>query len=209
MILKNIRSLVSALALSLFLSGADAAVEPLIEAAASGDNVQVQQLLRAGADVNEAQGDGMTALHWAAETGNDELADMLIYAGSHLDAGTRIGQYTPLHIASRQGNAYIVKALIEAGANVEAATTNSGAMPIHLAAASGNADAVAALIDGGADTEARESRWGQTPLIFAAAANRIDTLKVLLDAGADHSVTANFRDAARLEQADRAAERRI
>ncbi len=209
MMLKNIRFLVSALALSLLLSGVDAAIEPLVDAAARGENPQVQQLLRDGADVNEAQGDGMTALHWAAETGNDELADMLIYAGSHLDAGTRIGQYTPLHIASRKGNAYIVKALIEAGANVEVATTNSGATPIHLAAASGNADAVAALIDGGADTEARESRWGQTPLIFAAAANRLDTLKVLLDAGADHSVTANFRDTAQLEQADRAAERRI
>lgn len=200
---------VPVLALALVLSGAQAAIKPLVDAAARGDNALVQQLLRDGADVNEAQGDGMTALHWAAETGNTELADMLIYAGSHLDAGTRIGQYTPLHIASRQGHAGIVRSLIGAGANIEAATTNSGATPIHLAAASGNSAAVAALIEGGADIEARESRWGQTPLIFAASANRIDTLKVLLESGADHSVTANFRDAAQMEQADRAAERRI
>lgn len=197
------------LCLALVLAGANAAVKPLVDAASRGDTERVRQLLREGADVNEAQGDGMTALHWAAETGNAELADMLIYAGSHLDAGTRIGQYTPLHIASRQGQADIVRALIAAGANVEAATTNSGATPVHLAAASGNAGAVAALVEGGASVEARDAKWGQTPLIFAAAANRVDTLRVLLDAGADPSVAANFRDTAVMEQADRAAERRI
>ena len=53
MMLKNIRFLVSALALSLLLSGVDAAIEPLVDAAARGENRQVQQLLRDGADVNE------------------------------------------------------------------------------------------------------------------------------------------------------------
>ena len=197
------------LGLALIIAGAHAAVKPLVDAASRGDTEQVRQLLRDGADVNEAQGDGMTALHWAAETGNNELADMLIYAGSHLDAGTRIGQYTPLHIASRQGHADIVRALVSAGANVEAATTNSGATPMHLAAASGSAAAVSALIEGGADIEVRESRWGQTPLIFAASANRLETLRVLLDAGADPSISASYRDTAVMEQADRAAERRI
>ena len=81
--------------LILLLAGAHAAVKPLVDAASRGDTHEVRKLLRDGADVNEAQGDGMTALHWAAETGNAELADMLIYAGSHVDAGTRIGQYTP------------------------------------------------------------------------------------------------------------------
>ncbi len=207
--LKKTITALPAIALALILPGANAAIKPLVDAAARGDTDHVQQLLRDGADVNEAQGDGMTALHWAAETGNNDLAGMLIYAGSHLDAGTRIGQYTPLHIAGRQGHAEIVQSLINAGANIEAPTTNSGAQPIHLAAASGNADAVAALIDGGANIEARETRWGQTPLIFAASANRIATLRVLLAAGADYSVTSSFRDTAKMEQADRAAERRI
>lgn len=195
--------------LILLLAGAHAAVKPLVDGASRGDTHEVRKLLRDGADVNEAQGDGMTALHWAAETGNAELADMLIYAGSHVDAGTRIGQYTPLHIASRRGHTDIVQALIAAGANVEAATTNSAATPIHLAAASGKDSAVAALVKGGANVEAREKQWGQTPLIFAASSNRVDALRILLDAGADPSVTADFRDTAIMEQADRAAEQRI
>lgn len=195
--------------LALLLAVAQAADTPLVDAAARGDADRVRQLLRDGADVNEARGDGMTALHWSAETGNARLADMLIYAGSHLDAGTRIGQYTPLHIAGRQGHADIVRSLIAAGADVEAATSNSGATPLHLAAASGSADAVATLIEGGANVEARENQWGQTALIFAASANRVDAMRVLLDAGADPSVTSRFRDTAVMEQADQAAEQRI
>jgi ankyrin repeat protein len=186
-----------------------AASGPLVDAASRGDADTVRALLRDGADVSEAQGDGMTALHWAADTGNADIADMLIFAGSNLEAGTRIGNYTPLHIASRRGHADVVSALIAAGADVAAVTTNSGATALHLAAASGDVATVTVLITGGADVEAVESRWGQTPLVFAAAANRAAVIEVLLDAGADITATSSYFDTAIMEQADRAAERRI
>lgn len=186
-----------------------AAAGALADAAAQGNVDAVRALLRDGADVNEAQGDGMTALHWTAEQGDAALAAMLIQAGSSLEAGTRIGNYTPLHIASRNGHADIVHALIQAGADVNAKTSNSGATPLHLAAASGDRDTVTRLLTAGADREAREFQWGQTPLIFAAAANRVDAIEVLLDAGADIGVTSLAVDTAVMEEADKAAERRI
>jgi ankyrin repeat protein len=197
------------LSLAFVLTGAHAAVKPVVDAASRGDTDLLRQLLRDGGDVNEAHGDGMTALHWAAENGDLVLAEMLIYAGINVDAGTRIGHYTPLHVASRSGHADIVRALLDAGANVDARTTNSGVMPIHLAAASGNAVAVGALLDGGADVNAREGAWGQTPLIFAASANRVEVMKVLLDAGADPALTSGSVDTAVMEKADKAAEKRI
>ena len=43
------------------------------DAAMRGDVAAVATLLQQGADVNAAQGDGMTALHWAAERGDREL----------------------------------------------------------------------------------------------------------------------------------------
>ena len=46
----------------------------------------VRALLKQGVDVNAAQGDGMTALHWAARQGDVELAQMLLYAGANVRA---------------------------------------------------------------------------------------------------------------------------
>jgi len=195
--------------LSLLLAAASAAVKPVVDAAERGDTGLVRELLQNGADANEAQGDGMTALHWAAESGDTELAGLLIYAGANLEAGTRIGGYTPLHIASRKGHAEIVKTLLDANARAGAITTTSRVMPLHLAAAAGNTDAVRALLNAGADANALEGAWGQTPLIFAAAANRAEVINLLLGAGADPSITANAKDVVELEKADKIAEQRM
>ena len=64
----------------------------------------MKALLKQAADVNAAQGDGMTALHWAAMNGDAELAQMLIFAGANVRATTRLGTYTPLYLASQQGH---------------------------------------------------------------------------------------------------------
>ena len=195
--------------LSLHTITVKAAISPLVDAASRGDIQTVQQMLRAGADVSAAQGDGMTALHWAADRGDTELAEMLIFAGANLEAGTRIGHYTALHIATRRGRIGVANALISAGADVTASTTNSGVLPIHLAAASGNADLTAVLLRAGADVNAIEGAWGQTPLVFASAANRIEVMNVLLDAGADPAITSKAVDTAKMEKADKAAENRL
>ena len=52
-------------------------------------------LLKQAADVNGAQGDGMTALHWAAMKNDPTLAQTLLYASANVKATTRIGGYTP------------------------------------------------------------------------------------------------------------------
>ena len=54
-----------------------AATGTVPDAAMSGDREAVKQLLKQGADVNAAQGDGVTALHWAATRGDAEMASML------------------------------------------------------------------------------------------------------------------------------------
>src|SRR5688572_7528358 len=72
---------------------------PVADAAQAGDRAAVQKLVRAGADVNAAQGDGMTALHWAAMNGDLELTAMVLRAGATLVPRTRLGAYTPLALA--------------------------------------------------------------------------------------------------------------
>ena len=182
---------------------------PLVEAAARGDTGVVRNLLRRGADVNQARGDGMTALHQAAERGDATLAGLLIYAGAEVEAGTRIGGYTPLHVAARGGHAAVVDVLLAAGADAAAVTVNSGVQPLHLAAAAGSTRAVASLIDAGADVDARAGEWAQTPLIFAAAADRAEIIRQLLVASADPSLASAVADAAEREKADEVAKERL
>ena len=53
------------------------------DAAQGGDREAVRALLKQAADVNGAQADGMTALHWAAQKNDAELVRMLLYAGAN------------------------------------------------------------------------------------------------------------------------------
>ena len=59
---------------------------PVADAAMNGDKEAVRTLLKQAADVDAAQGDGMTALHWAAMKGDVEMAQMLMYAGANVNA---------------------------------------------------------------------------------------------------------------------------
>src|SRR6266571_1172170 len=113
-----------ALVMTAFVAAAPSR-SPVADAARRGDRDTVRTLLKQGADVGGAHGDGMTALHWAAERGDAAMTEMLVYAGAHVAAVTRIGQYTALHLGSQAGSAPVVQALLKAGANVAARTTNT------------------------------------------------------------------------------------
>jgi uncharacterized protein len=190
--------------MSALLAAADS-TSPVADAAMRGDRDAVRALLKQGVDVSAAQGDGMTALHWAAQRGDTELASMLVYGGANVGAVTRIGHYTPLHLAAGAGNPSVVEALLKAGASVTATTTNTGATPLHMGAAAGNPDVIALLLDKGADIDAKEAEWGQTPLIFAAANNRTDAIKLLLKRGADADIASKSIDVAAASALERAA----
>lgn len=175
---------------------------PVADAAERGDVETVIALLQQGADVNAAQGDGMTALHWAGMNGNAELVEVLLYAGAAAEATTRLGGYTALHLASRVGNADAIDALVAQGADV-AARTSTGAMPLHLAAGSGDVEAISVLIEAGAAVDGRENVYEQTPLMWATAKNRVPAMTALLDAGADVNAKTKVVDYAQLAELDR------
>ncbi|MSO62322.1 MAG: ankyrin repeat domain-containing protein [Acidobacteria bacterium] len=185
--------------LSALLSAAATADAPVAEAAARGDKVAVRALLKSAADVNAAQGDGMTALHWAAMSGDLELAQMLVFAGANVRATTRLGAYTPLFLASQQGHAPVIDALLKAGSDVKAGTPN-GTSPLMVAAAAGKVDAVKALVDAGADVNGKDGVRAQTPVMYAAASNRADVITLLASRGADLKATSKVSDLANLSR---------
>ena len=71
---------------------------PVADAAMAKDAAAVRQLLKEGADVNAAQGDGMTALHWAALTATPSWPRCCSYAGANVardDAPRRLHAAAP------------------------------------------------------------------------------------------------------------------
>ena len=174
--------LLGALVLTGEVPSAAAEGVPLIEAAKSVDKDALRALLKQGADVNAAEADGATALHWASYRDDLESANLLIRAGAKVDAANDLGA-TPLWTASLNGSAAMVRRLLEAGANPNLPLL-LGETPLMVASRSGNPDVVKELLAKGAAVNARAAR-GQNALMWAVAQQHPDVVSVLLAHGAD------------------------
>ena len=161
-------------------AGAD---ERLATAAATRDANAVQALLRDGVDVNEALGDGSTALLWAAHWDDLEMADLLLGAGADVNASDDYG-VTPLDRAAENAALAIVQRLLSSGANPNAKQL-SGLTPLMTAARTGDAQVVEALMASGADVNARTIESHSTALMWAVSEDHDDVLQVMLARGAD------------------------
>ena len=155
----------------------------LIDAVRLQDAGEVRRLLEGSVDVNAAQADGATALHWAAYFDDLEIARLLVEAGADAGAANTHG-VVPLALACTNANAEMVDLLLAAGADA-AAAVNTGETVLMGCARTGSAEAVAALLDNGADVDAAESAEDQTALMWAVAQRHPAVVRVLLDRGAD------------------------
>ena len=174
--------------------GAGGPVEaPVADAAERGDLEAVRTLLRQGADVNTAQNDGMTALHWAAAGNDVEMAKTLLYAGAAVQATTRLGGYNPLHLASRGGHAEVARLILEAGADPNTFTT-TGVTAMHFAADADAGAVIDQLAAHGGDADARDAFAERTPLMFGAVRGADDAVRALLNAGADVTLVTRVKD---------------
>ena len=174
-----------------------AAEAPVADAAMSGNRAAVTALVRQKADVNAPQGDGTTALHWAAFHDDVEMAKALLAAGANPKAATRDGAITPLFMACTNGSAAVIEALLKAGADANEKNAN-GTTALMTAASSGSVDALRVLLDHGADVKAKESAHGQTALMFASALDRTPAVKFLLGHGAEPNVASTSRPVERV-----------
>ncbi|WP_213804176.1 ankyrin repeat domain-containing protein [Granulicella sp. dw_53] len=156
----------------------------LIRASKEDDRELVRRLIARHADVNATQGDGFSALHWAAYNDDVELVQLLLKARAAPEARTRLEGVTPLMLAAGNGDAASIEALLAAGAKVDTANEN-GTTPLMQAAAAGTSDALLVLLNHGANINTREKTFGQSALFFAAARDRIGAIRVLTQHGAD------------------------
>jgi len=163
----------------------------IADAAMHGDKSAVRALLQQKTDVNAPQIDGTTALHWAVQANDLELADLLIRAGAHATVANRAGA-TPLLLAAVNGNAAILERLIAAGADPNAVLTKSADTALMMASRTGKIDAVRVLLDRGAQLNTKESWGGTTALMWAISERHADVTRLLIERGAEVNAKSSF-----------------
>jgi uncharacterized protein len=155
----------------------------VVEAVKQGNPAAVKALIAQHADVNAAEADGMTALHWAVRGNDAQTVLMLIRAGANVNAASRYGM-TPILFAAQNGEPAVIAALLKAGANPNSALPE-GQTALMTAARTGNVESIKLLVETGARVDSKEQWQGQTALMWAAAQNNAAAVKTLIGLGAD------------------------
>ncbi|XP_064395634.1 ankyrin repeat domain-containing protein 29-like isoform X3 [Halichondria panicea] len=168
------------------------------------DNVGVVlELLECGADPNQADKDGATALYWASRNGHDEIVRVLLAAKATVNTQTKSGQ-TPLWTTSFSGHQKCMELLIDAGADVDVPKdVSTGATALIAAAWNGHVRAVELLIAAKAQVDIQHKvrftafkiiwicnnvQSGETPLWVASFKGHQKCMELLIDAGANVDV---------------------
>jgi len=177
---------------------------PFLEACSNGHLLVVEQLVKAGVDVNKAKEDvvtpiesyslarfsdtvkkrvvGATPLHAASAAGHHLVVRELLRLGANVEGLE--GEQSPLWFASGLGNHEVVQELINSGADVNKAMPGSP-NPLFLASQNDFDLVVNELISSGADVN--NAFNGVMPIYKACEKNRIKIVKALFNAGADVS----------------------
>jgi ankyrin repeat protein len=155
-----------------------------------------------GADLDLADGDGMTPLLHAGMRSHVPTVEMLLKRGAHIEKPGQQG-YPPLALAIAEAKFEVAKALMQGGADIQtpvgpdqltplmiaASQVSPGEGAIFLPGSTRPIDIARALIERGANVNA-QSREGVTPLMIAAARNVAPMIGLLIQSGADPSLTS-------------------
>ncbi|MBV8842267.1 MAG: ankyrin repeat domain-containing protein [Bryobacterales bacterium] len=156
----------------------------LIEAIRSGQRASAIDIIaKKSADVNAAEVDGSTALLWAANLNDADLATRLLKAGANPNVKNRLGS-TPLGEAAFNANTQLIKALLDAGADPNIAGPDRQT-PLMLIARTSDVEAARLLLNKGANPNAKEGQREQSALMWAAAGSQGPIMRELLAHGAE------------------------
>ncbi|KAL8620271.1 hypothetical protein ACOMHN_064561 [Nucella lapillus] len=136
-------------------------------------------LVNYGADLDQQDSRGRTALHWAVETHKESLAAMFVSLGADVRLADRQG-FTPLHIAVRASSLACVQLLLQYDPQLLEERDGQGASPLTLAVQKGQSDLCRYLLQAGADVTAREVQTLRTPLHYALYLNHLHVFILLL-----------------------------
>lgn len=124
---------------------------------------------------------GATPLLIASYTGNADIVNALIEAGSDIRAKDDIDGATTIHIASANGNNEVINILLNEDNTLINEADSMKDTPLHWASIKNQTDTVSLLLANGADTKLANSD-GNTVLHYAAMYGDVNTVNVLLEA---------------------------
>lgn len=154
-------------------------VNPLVEAAQTGDCSTILQLLDRGVNVDGDCAGKPTPLQLAVRNGHDDAAKLLISRHASLSTVRHYGDTNLLYVACRAGMNWLVEHLLDAGFNINATSNNSDETPLWAAAEGLQTDTVAFLLKRGAKYRMLNS-CGES-LLFARTDRK--TMSLLLSLG--------------------------
>ena len=157
------------------------------ESLGSDDINKIRDLIKAGADVNVANTNGVTLLWLASEKGHVEVIKVLLEAKADVNAAHTNG-VTSLWMASQNGHTEVVNVLLKAKADVNAARNTNGVTPLLIASKNGHVEVVKVLLKSKANVNAAATD-GITSLWIASQEGHIDIVNVLLKSKADVNAT--------------------
>ncbi len=174
----------------------------LRDAASAGDTDLVTELIRDGAEVDDSDGYGKTALMRAAAGGHMATVTTLV-RDYRADVNYAQGpEWTALMYASENGREEVVEFLIVNEAYVDALAEDGGATALMLAVKAGHFGTAALLIDLGADIDAINKHDGSTALIEAVKKANMENVTWLIGKKANVEIFGNDGRTALMHAAD-------
>ncbi|KAM4544605.1 receptor-interacting serine/threonine-protein kinase 4 [Odontesthes bonariensis] len=143
---------------------------------------------RRSTNVNAKDEDQYTALHWAAQNGDEAITRLLLDRSAAINETDGQGR-TPAHVACQHGQENVIRVLLSRGADVRIKGKDNWTA-LHFASWQGHLGIAKLLVkQAGADVDGQTSD-GRTPLHLASHRGQYRVARILIELGADVSMTS-------------------
>ncbi|XP_060942072.1 receptor-interacting serine/threonine-protein kinase 4 [Limanda limanda] len=145
---------------------------------------------RRSTNINAKDEDQYTALHWAAQNGDEAITRLLLDRGAAINETDGQGR-TPAHVACQHGQENVIRVLLSRGADVQIKGKDNWTS-LHLAAWQGHLGIVKLLVKQAVAEVDGQTTDGRTPLHLASKRGQYRVARILIELGANVHILADW-----------------